>query len=562
MKIQRIGALASFLAAAVAKEIKPDLQRGAELYDSGIMHEHLMSLKMEHWAAEKAAGIMDSSVWPRLNYTQCINGKAEAIPGDPLHTFKCKNADLYDFLPHAAIGSPIGNSAGEVGSSAWGWTDEESGREFIAAGLFQGASFIEILPTGKMRHVGFLPTFGTLSENSLWREIRGYKHYMLIGSEQNGHGVQIFDMKKLLDITDEQAPRQFAQSEVTGHFTELPIGATHNVVSNDEMEYGVAVGARPRTDACRGGLIFFDLKDPSNPKKLGCHADDGYVHDAQCLVYRGPDKRYEGRDICYGYNEDTLTIYDVTDKTKTNIISRTGYEGSSYTHQGWVLDKNNQEYLLMDDEYDEYDAIPGPGQDGFAATYIWDIKDLENPKQTGVYKATVRGIDHNQYVVDGYSYQSSYINGFRVYDVSSIPSDPTGAGVCETAFFDIYPEDDSAPGGGVLQFSGSWASYAYFKSGYIFINSIERGAFVVKLNKKERCNNKATCSADNCLRAMRSTSVAGRLEESQEFCGEFTKTHVYDVAVVPEFASKACGENVISRVSSACACLPTPTAAA
>lgn len=56
------------------------------------MHEHLMSLKMEHWAAEKAAGIMDSSVWPRLNYTQCINGKAEAIPGDPLHTFKCKNA--------------------------------------------------------------------------------------------------------------------------------------------------------------------------------------------------------------------------------------------------------------------------------------------------------------------------------------------------------------------------------------------------------------------------------------------------------------------------------------
>lgn len=29
---------------------------------------------------------------------------------------------------------------------------------------------------------------------------------------------------------------------------------------------------------------------------------------AQCLIYRGPDKKYFGTDICYGYNEDTLTM--------------------------------------------------------------------------------------------------------------------------------------------------------------------------------------------------------------------------------------------------------------
>lgn len=34
---------------------------------------------------------MDSTQWPRLNYTKCINGKAEAVPGNPLLTFKCKN---------------------------------------------------------------------------------------------------------------------------------------------------------------------------------------------------------------------------------------------------------------------------------------------------------------------------------------------------------------------------------------------------------------------------------------------------------------------------------------
>lgn len=64
----------------------------------------------------------------------------------------------------------------------------------------------------------------------------------------------------------------------------------------------------PRTSACRSGLIFIDLKDPSNPSSPGCAPGDGYVHDAQCLVYRGPDEKYNGRDICYGYNEDTLTM--------------------------------------------------------------------------------------------------------------------------------------------------------------------------------------------------------------------------------------------------------------
>lgn len=54
---------------------------------------------------------------------------------------------------------------------------------------------------------------------------------------------------------------------------------------------------------------------------------------AQCLKYKGPDTKYLGRDICYGYNEDTLTIYDVTDPANSEIISVTSYEGATYTHQ-------------------------------------------------------------------------------------------------------------------------------------------------------------------------------------------------------------------------------------
>lgn len=92
---------------------------------------------------------MDSSVWPRLNFTtKCVNGIAAAIPGDKAHTFRCKNVslailavrrllltstqiDLYDFINHATLGSPHADYLGRTGSSAWGWTDPESSREFV-----------------------------------------------------------------------------------------------------------------------------------------------------------------------------------------------------------------------------------------------------------------------------------------------------------------------------------------------------------------------------------------------------------------------------------------------
>jgi hypothetical protein len=156
-------------------------------------------------------------------------------------------------------------------------------------------------------------------------------------------------------------------------------------------------------------------------------------------------------------------------------------------------------------------------------------------------------------------YQSNYGAGLRVLDGSSIPKDPTGKGVCEAAFFDIFPEDDAAPGNGIVQFVGTWSAYAFFKSGYIFINTIERGAFTVKLTSK-KCPPPPKCSADNCLRAFRATSIPGRLEESQEFCHTYLASPVKDVEALPSYAVKGCSGDAVARASSACACIPSATA--
>ena len=39
------------------------------------------------------------------------------------------------------------------------------------------------------------------------------------------------------------------------------------------------------------GLHVIDVTNPFNPTFRGCYSGDGYVHDAQCVIYHGPDTR-------------------------------------------------------------------------------------------------------------------------------------------------------------------------------------------------------------------------------------------------------------------------------
>ncbi|RPB11436.1 hypothetical protein P167DRAFT_524214 [Morchella conica CCBAS932] len=462
-----------FFTAVLGKEISNPARQLK--YVSGEVHRTIMKNKNTSFDKSRAEGLFNSSTYPKIDtYTPCVDGYA----GSGINTtFRCNNIDLRYFVPHVELGSATGE-----GSSSWGWTSDD-GREFIIIGQADGAAFAEVTEDGALDYIGRLPnTKG--SDAIIWREIRVLKHYAVIGSEAEYHGVQIFDLKKLIELKPSRdepctSPKVFdPETDVTGMFRDLPIGASHNIVINEDFGYAVSVGARPRNSTCASGLIFIDLSDPTNPTSPGCAAQDGYVHDAQCLEYKGPDTKYLGHDICYGYNEDTLTIYDVTDKKNSTIISRTSYEGAQYTHQGALLDTEWQEFLLMDDEYDEYE-MSGLAADGFPVTFIWNISSLERPLQTGYYKSDTRSIDHNQYIKNGFSFQSNYGAGLRILDVSSIPEDPTGAGVKEVGFFDVYPEDDAI--GGLVDFVGTWSSYGLFESGWIVINTIERGVFVVRM---------------------------------------------------------------------------------
>ena len=128
----------------------------------------------------------------------------------------------------------------------------------------------------------------------------------------------------------------------------------------------------------------------------------------------------------------------------------------------------------LDEEYGN-----GPAASGHTTTYVVDITDLAWPVFRGVYHSPVRSIDHNQYVIDGVSYQSNYGSGLRVVDVRSVAAtNGSSDGFMQAGFFDCRPEDDAV--GGEVTFDGAWSVYPYFKSGYILLNSIERGVFSLK----------------------------------------------------------------------------------
>lgn len=176
-----------------AKETAPMTGARAEAYRSGAVHMELMAHKKETYSRNRKSGLYrNSRKWkPIKNIIKCDPKTGYATYPPTGDSFKCKNIDLAYFASHAELGSVTGE-----GSSMWGWTSKD-GREFAAIGQADGAAFVEVeRKTGKLVYLGRLPhPVGV--EPEIWREIRMLNDYAVIGSEAEGHGVQIFDMKKV-----------------------------------------------------------------------------------------------------------------------------------------------------------------------------------------------------------------------------------------------------------------------------------------------------------------------------------------------------------------------------
>ena len=388
--------------------------------------------------------------------------------------FTCGQVDILSFLPLDEIG---GTDRGIETNDVWGWTDPQTGREYAIVGRTDGTAFIDVSDPAAPRYLGNLPkTPGSLTQS--WRDIKVYADHAFVVADNAGeHGMQVFDLTRLRDIAN--APADFEPDAVYEG-----IASAHNIVINEQTGTAFAVGSSGGGATCGGGLHMIDLREPKSPSFLGCFAHEGtgmtgtgYTHDAQCVIYDGPDDEHVGREICFGLNEKVVSIADVTDRENPVAIASVGYPAAEYTHQGWLTEDHR--YFYQNDELDEMMSVNRASAIGeepdmnATRTLVWDVSDLDDPILVKEHAGETFTIDHNLYIVGDLMYQSNYVSGLRVLDISD-RENPR-----EVGFLDTVPWDES------VTFDGSWSNYPFFASGTIVVSSGKEGVFFLRYRRPE-----------------------------------------------------------------------------
>jgi choice-of-anchor B domain-containing protein len=398
---------------------------------------------------------------------KCVNGKAG--------TFSCKGVDLLSFVPLSGFkGSEVLAPLGGGTSDLWGWTDPKTRDEYVLIGKTNGTGIFRVTNPLKPVYLGAIDNVSPAQ--LIWHDIKIYKDHAFIVSESAGHGMRVFDLTRLRDVT---TARSWTED------VNYPLAfSAHNIAINEATGYAYIVGGNNglvAPDACLSGLHMVDIRDPKLPKPAGCQARGGgpgtglgivgvkgvasYVHDTQCVLYRGPDKDHQGKEICLNSAETHLQVVDVTNKLLPVQIGEVAYPEVGYAHQGWLTD--DQRTFLMGDELDE-----GQSTDK-TRTLIFDVADLDKPRFIKAHLGSTSAIDHNMYVKNGLVYQSNYAAGLRILDTRNAAKGK----LSEVAFFDSFPAHDKP------EFVGSWSNYPYFASGTIAFSGIDDGLFLVRVQK-------------------------------------------------------------------------------
>ena len=367
--------------------------------------------------------------------SKCENGLAGNYP--------CNDYDLLAFIPLDEM-SGLNTS----GNDCWGWVDPETNKEYALMATNKGVTFIDISDPANTVILG---TLKTRTVNSSWRDVKVFNSFAYVVSEATDHGVQIFNLTKLKDVSN--PPVEFnSDSDFT------LVKSAHNIFINNDSGFAYVVGSPDY----QGGPIFLDINSPFVASVAGNYSAGGYSHDVQVVTYNGPDTDYTGKEILIGSNENEVAIIDVTDKRRPIKISTISYPNIGYTHQGWFTE--DFKYFLLGDELDERDFGTN------TRTVIFDFTDLDNPVHHMDYLGPTAAIDHNGYVKDNIFYQANYTGGVRMIDISDIEN----KNLREVGYFDTYPENNNTSS------NGAWNVYPFFPSGNIIISDINRGLFVIR----------------------------------------------------------------------------------
>lgn len=388
---------------------------------------------------------------------ECSNGQAGSNP--------CHNMDL---ISHTPLSQMTGRPSGA--NDIWGFVSLNDQREYALVGVKTGTAVFDVTDAQNPTQVGHVS--GTVSD---WRDIKTYQYfddqtqsylaYAYVTSEESG-GLQIIDLNSLPQSVSLAAT-------ISSGFT-----TAHNVyVANIDYASGlVNDGFEPflyisGANTNGGGFLTYNLSNPIAPS-LVARGDRGYVHDLTSFTITDSrtdqcDDNHNPCEIIVDFNENTIDIWDVTDKSDLFLISSSSYQNVGYVHSGWWSE--DKMTVFVQDELDEQ-------RFGLNTTLrALDISNLASPSLAGTYVGQTKAIDHNGFTVGNYYYMSNYRRGLTVIDVS------TPSAMKEVAYFDTF----ASPEANTADFNGAWGVYPFLPSGNLLVSDINYGLWIVKLNEND-----------------------------------------------------------------------------
>jgi choice-of-anchor B domain-containing protein len=385
--------------------------------------------------------------------TPCVNNVSAG--------FACQSVSL---LAHLSLQDL--QPASNAGNDVWGFTDLNTGREYVFMGLQNGVSILDITNPETPELVAAPQGSGTT-----WRDITVYQFYDETARRWRAYAYisadNVTDRPIVLDLSG-------LPNSVERVTWASDVRAAHNIyLTNADYTYGVVEpGNTPQlsfagASLSGGNYRLYSLTDPRAPSLLSV-ATFGYAHEIQSFAVADDRKNTQcfngvGLGSCKvlsDFNENTLDLWDISFPDNPQRLSSVPYANAAYVHSGWSTEDNR--FLLVHDELDEQNFGLN------TIVRVFDLADLRAPQLAGSWTGPNRAIDHNGAVRGNRYYISNYSEGLTVLDLTN-PTTPQRVG-----FFDTFPA--SAQTG----FVGAWGVYPFFASGTIAISDINSGLYLLR----------------------------------------------------------------------------------
>ncbi len=417
------------------------------------------------WAADRtfaeAGWYVDGSGLTALQSTQlAANACTQGFAGQ----FPCQNVDFLAQLPLSSFSTRPSSAA-----NLWGFVDLNDNREYALVGLRNGTAIIDVTDPASPREVTTIA-----GAQSPWREVKvyqvrdtaanRYRAYAYVSTEAGGAGLQVIDLSGLPNSATLATTLRDTGSQHTLYVSNVDYGT--NVALPGAEAFLYVAGANVNAGAWR----IYSLANPAAPQLVApAPAGTQYMHDSTSLLIT--DSRVSqcepGHTPCQvlvDFNENTVDLWDVTDKNLPARLSSTTYPNVAFTHSGWPT--ADQQFLVFHDELEEINFGLN------TQIYTLNLANLRAPTAAISFRGPTTATDHNGYTRGNLYYVSHYRRGLVVFDVS----DPLH--LREVASFDTFLQ----PAANTAGTDGAWGVYPFLPSGNVLVSDISNGLFVLKAN--------------------------------------------------------------------------------